>query len=38
MKILIVEYETCNKEERFWESHKKYLDLHLVLKGCERMI
>lgn len=35
--VNIVEYETCEKEERFWEAHKKYIDLHLMLEGVERI-
>lgn len=35
--VNIVEYETCQKEERFWEAHKKYIDLHLMLEGIERI-
>lgn len=35
--VNIVEYETTNKEDRFWEAHKDYLDLHLMLDGCERI-
>ncbi|MPQ42666.1 YhcH/YjgK/YiaL family protein [Clostridium tarantellae] len=33
--VNIVEYETQNREDRFWEAHKKYIDLHLMLKGKE---
>ncbi|MGO0984443.1 YhcH/YjgK/YiaL family protein [Clostridioides difficile] len=35
--VNIVEYKTCEKEERFWEAHKKYIDVHLMLDGCERI-
>lgn len=35
--VNIVEYDTCEKEERFWEAHKKYIDVHLMLNGCERI-
>ena len=35
--VNIVEYETCKKEDRFWEAHKKYIDIHLMLDGCERI-
>jgi biofilm protein TabA len=31
----LIEYETKEVEERFWESHKKYLDLHYILEGKE---
>ena len=33
--VNIVEYETTTRENRFWESHKQYLDLHLVLENTE---
>lgn len=35
--VNIVEYETYEKEERFWEAHKKYIDIHLMIDGCERI-
>lgn len=35
--VNIVEYETCEKEDRFWEAHKKYIDIHLMLNGEERI-
>lgn len=35
--VNIVEYETCEKEDRFWEAHKKYIDIHLMLDGEERI-
>ena len=35
--VNIVEYETCEKEGRFWEAHKKYIDVHLMLDGYERI-
>ena len=35
--VNIVEYETTAPENRFWESHRKYLDLHLMLKGPEQI-
>ncbi len=35
--VNIVEYKTCEKEDRFWEAHKKYIDVHLMLDGCERI-
>lgn len=31
----LIEYETKLEEERFWESHKKYIDLHYILEGKE---
>ena len=35
--VNIVEYETTTPENRFWEAHKDYLDLHLMLLGEERI-
>ena len=31
--VNIVEYTTTTPEERFWEAHKKYLDVHVMLRG-----
>ncbi|GHH97772.1 YhcH/YjgK/YiaL family protein [Neobacillus kokaensis] len=31
----LFEYETKSEEERIWESHKKYVDIHLILEGQE---
>ncbi|WP_284037281.1 YhcH/YjgK/YiaL family protein [Neobacillus sp. 114] len=31
----LIEYDTKEAEERFWESHKKYIDLHYILEGKE---
>lgn len=33
----LIEYETKHAEERFWESHKKYIDLHFILEGKEQI-
>ncbi|MGF0033495.1 YhcH/YjgK/YiaL family protein [Bariatricus sp. SGI.154] len=35
--VNIVEYETVAAEERFWEAHKNYLDVHLMLHGTEQI-
>ena len=35
--VNIVEYTTTVSEERFWEAHKKYLDVHLMLAGMEQI-
>lgn len=35
--VNIVEYETTDVENRFWEAHRKYLDLHLMLDGQEQI-
>ncbi|EHA1006338.1 YhcH/YjgK/YiaL family protein [Clostridium perfringens] len=32
-----VNYTTKNKEDRFWEGHKKYIDVHVVFSGRERI-
>ncbi len=35
--VNIVEYETTAAEHRFWEAHRAYLDLHLMLRGPEQI-
>lgn len=35
--VNIVEYETTTPEKRFWEAHRNYLDIHLMLKGAEQI-
>ena len=35
--VNIVAYETCEKEDRFWEAHRKYIDVHLLLEGSEKI-
>lgn len=35
--VNIVEYETTTLENRIWEAHRQYLDLHLMLKGTEEI-
>lgn len=35
--VNIVEYETTAAENRFWEAHRQYLDLHLMLRGPEQI-
>lgn len=35
--VNIVEYETTKAENRFWEAHKNYLDVHLMLRGQEQI-
>ncbi|BFL44788.1 YhcH/YjgK/YiaL family protein [Lactonifactor longoviformis] len=35
--VNIVEYETTARENRFWEAHRNYLDLHLMLRGKEQI-
>ena len=31
--VNIVEYETVKPKDRFWEAHRQYLDVHLMLEG-----
>lgn len=33
--VNIVEYETTTEDNRFWEAHKNYLDLHFIINGEE---
>lgn len=35
--VNIVEYETTEVTNRFWEAHRNYLDVHLMLKGQEQI-
>lgn len=35
--VNIQEYETKPKEEKSWEAHKDYLDLHFMIDGCEQI-
>lgn len=35
--VNIVEYTTTTIENRFWETHKTYVDLHLMLTGKEEI-
>jgi biofilm protein TabA len=35
--VNMVEYTTTNWEERFWEAHKNYLDIHLMIRGSEQI-
>lgn len=35
--VNMVEYETVGAEECFWEAHKNYLDIHLMLSGEEQI-
>lgn len=35
--VNIVEYTTTTPENRFWEAHRAYLDLHLLLSGTEQI-
>lgn len=35
--VNVVEYETTTPENRFWEAHKDYLDVHVMLCGQEQI-
>ncbi|MEY8392309.1 DUF386 domain-containing protein [Lachnospiraceae bacterium] len=35
--VNVVEYMTTAAENRFWEAHKKYLDVHVMLRGEEQI-
>ena len=35
--VNIVEYDTTAPENRFWEAHREYLDLHFMLRGPEQI-
>ena len=35
--VNIVEYRTTTAQERFWEAHREYLDVHLMLTGTEQI-
>ena len=35
--VNIVEYATTTPVERFWEAHKNYLDVHVMIHGTEQI-
>lgn len=35
--VNIVEYKTTTPENRFWEAHRDYVDIHLSLSGNEQI-
>jgi len=35
--VNIAEYTTTAPENRFWEAHREYLDIHLMLRGQEQI-
>lgn len=35
--VNVVEYTTTTPENRFWEAHKEYIDVHVVLQGKEQI-
>jgi len=34
---IVSEFSTLSEEDSVWESHRKYLDLHLVIHGTEKI-
>lgn len=37
MYVNICEYKTTQEENRVWEAHKEYFDVHVMLKGKETL-
>ena len=35
--VNIAEYTTTTPEERFWEAHRQYLDVHVMIHGTEQI-
>lgn len=35
--VNVAEYETELAAERFWEAHREYIDLHVLMEGQERI-
>lgn len=36
--VNVSEFTTCDQiDTRLWEAHRKYLDIHLILRGSERI-
>lgn len=35
--VNVVEYKTTTPENRFWEAHRDYVDIHLSLSGNEKI-
>ena len=35
--VNIDEYKTQSEQERFWEAHRKYIDIHILIKGQEKI-
>ena len=33
----IMEFETVPVEEKGWEAHRRFLDIHFILKGAEQI-
>lgn len=35
--VNVAQYTTTSPENRFWEAHRQYLDVHMVLEGKEQI-
>ncbi len=35
--VNIDEYKTQSEQERFWEAHRKYIDIHILISGQEKI-
>lgn len=35
--VMVQEYRTQPREERFWETHRRYIDIQFMQSGVERM-
>lgn len=35
--VNVIEYDTTDENNRIWEAHKTYLDIHVVAAGVERI-
>lgn len=35
--VNLSEYTTTSAEERFWEAHREYLDVHVMISGTEQI-
>ena len=35
--VNVVEYTTTTPENRFWEAHREYLDIHVMIRGQEQI-
>ncbi len=33
--VNIENYETVERSARFWEGHRQYIDVHMMIEGCE---
>lgn len=37
MFLVINDYKTVKDDERVWEAHRRYIDVHVMIKGKERL-